>query len=89
MTRFKKEMIKRFSAMTWEDDTGDIGAYVIEEKALIVFYHPCIVTVLQFLRNGKQKEVTNDFPEISAPYLLHLCNGDREKAIAILKSNHL
>lgn len=88
MTRFKKEMIMRFSGAFCEDETGECGAYVIEEEALIVFYNPSIVIVLRFLRNGKQRDVTNDYPRISAPYLVHLCGGDEERAKQILKSNN-
>lgn len=89
MTRFKKEMKKHFRNAFLESADGECGAYCIAEKALVIFYHPSIVTVLQVLRNGKQKEVTNEYPEISAPYLVHLCGGDVEEAKRILKSNHI
>ena len=88
MTRFKKEMGKRFPAILMDEDESGIGAYVIEEEALIVFHHPGLVTVLRFLQNGKQRDVTDDYPLISAPYLVMLCQGDVEMAKRILKSNH-
>ena len=89
MTRFQKEMRKKFPHVSFDEDyKGDKQAYVIEEKALVVFCHPSIVTVLQVQRNGKQKEVTNDFPRISNPYLVHLCGGNEEEAKRILESNH-
>ena len=88
MTRFKKEMGKRFPAILMDEDESGIGAYVIEEEALIVFHHPGLVTVLRFLQNGKQRDVTDDYPLISAPYLVHLCGGDVEMAKRIIKSNH-
>ena len=88
MTKFTKEMRRRFSAAFVEDETGETGAYCVESDALIVFYSPTLVTVLQFQRNGKQRDVTDDFPRISAPYLVALCGGDEDKAREILKSNH-
>ncbi len=89
MTRFTKEMKKRFSAaFSAQDETGDTGAYCVESNALIVFYSPSLVTVLQFQRNGKQRDVTDDYPRISAPYLVALCGGDEDKAREILKANH-
>ena len=85
MTRFKKEMAARFPYALRESDDGEAGAYVIEEEALIVFYNPSLCTVLRFLRNGKQKEVTADYPRISAPYLVHLLGGDEDRAREILR----
>ena len=88
MTRFEKEMRKHFPHVSFdENDAGEKSAYCIAEKALVVFCHPSIVTVLRFERNGKQTEVTNDYPRISAPYLVLLCNGDENEARRILKSN--
>lgn len=89
MTRFQKEMRKRFPGISFDEDMyGNKDAYVIEEHALIVFCHPSIITVLRFERNGKQTEVTDDYPRISAPYLVLLCNGDEEHAKRILKAQH-
>lgn len=87
MTRFKKEMMRRFPGAFCENEDGESCAYVVEEDALVVFSSPSIVTVLRFLQNGKQKEVTNDYPRISAPYLVYLCGGDEERAKQILKQN--
>lgn len=85
MTRFKKEMMKRFAKSHW-DSEDECGAYVIEEKALVVFYNPGLTTVLQFLRNGKQKELPEwEMPEITSPYLVYLCGGDIERARQIIK----
>ena len=89
MTRFTKEMKRRFpAAFARNSETGETGVYCVESEALIVFYSPTLTTVLKFLRNGKQRDVTDDFPEISAPYLIMLCNGDIDKAKEILNSNH-
>lgn len=87
MTRFAKEMKKRFSSSFSTDETGEKCAYCVESDALVVFCCPSLVTVLQFQRNGKQKDVTEDYPQLSAPYLVYLCGGDTEKAKEILKSN--
>ena len=88
MTRFEKEMRKRFPVISFdENDIGEKAAYCIPEKALVVFCSPMLTTVLRFERNGKQTDVTNDYPRISAPYLVLLCNGDEEQASRILKSN--
>lgn len=90
MTRFAKEMKKRFSAeFSAQDETGETGAYCVESDALVVFYSPSLVTVLQFQRNGKQRDVTDDYPRISAPYLVYLCGGNEAEATRILKENHL
>lgn len=87
MTRFEKEMRKRFPGISFdENDVGEKDAYCIPEKALVVFCHPSLVTVLRFERNGKQTEVTSDYPRISAPYLVFLCNGDEDHARRIMKS---
>ena len=87
MTRFKKEMMKRFPwAFEERYDDESTGAYVIEDEALVVFYHPSIVEVIRILTNGQEEEVTNDYPQISAPYLVKLCDGDIERAKQILKS---
>jgi hypothetical protein len=89
MTRFEKEMRKHFSRISFDADIyGEKSAYCIAEKALVVFCHPSIITVLRFERNGKQTEVTNDYPRISAPYLVLLCGGDEEHAKRILKAQH-
>ena len=86
MTRFEKEMRKRFPGVSFdENDMGEKDAYCIPEKALVVFCSPMLTTVLRFERNGKHTEVTNDYPRISAPYLVHLYNGNEEKAKHILK----
>lgn len=88
MTRFEKEMRKHFPRVSFdENERGEKSAYCIAEKALVVFCHPSIVTVLRFERNGKQTEVTDDYPRISAPYLVLLCNGDEDEARRILQSN--
>lgn len=88
MTRFQKEMRKRFPGVSFDEDIyGNKEAFVVEEEALIVFPSPMMVEVLQFQRNGKQKDVSDDYPRISAPYLVHLCGGDVERAKRILKSN--
>ena len=80
-------MRKRFPGVSFDEDIyGNKEAFVVEEEALIVFSSPMMVEVLQFLRNGKQREVTDDYPEISAPYLVHLCGGDIEEAKRILRS---
>ena len=88
MTRFHKEMLRCFPSAFCESFDGETGAYVVEEDALVVFYSPSLVTVLRFLRNGKQKDVTSDYPRISAPYLVYLCGGDEEEAKRILRSQH-
>lgn len=87
MTRFTKEMKKRFSAaFSAQDETGEKSVYCVESEALIVFSSPQLITVLQFQRNGKQRDVTNEYPRLSAPYLVYLCRGDEERAKQILKS---
>jgi len=88
MTRFKKEMMVKFPKADWDGMT-DTEVYVVEEEALVVFSHPSIVTVLRVLANGKQREVTEDYPRISAPYLVHLCGGDEDKAREILRKQRL
>ena len=89
MTRFQKEMRKRFPGISFdENDIGEKAAYCIPEKALVVFCSPMLITVLRFERNGKQTEVTDDYPRISAPYLVLLCGGDEEHAKRILKAQH-
>lgn len=88
MTRFKKEMMKLFPYSFKEDENGDCEAYVIESEALVVFQNPCLCVILRILPNGKQKEVTDDYPSISAPYLVHLCGGDENRARQILKGNN-
>ena len=86
MTRFDKEMRKHFAkAFQPRPDQDETGAYCVPENALIVFYSPSLVTILEYQRDGKQREVTNDYPRISAPYLVYLCGGDEEKAKQILK----
>lgn len=86
MTRFKKEMAKRFPILLNDDDMQETHAYTVDRLALIVFDHPSIITILQFLPNGKQREVPEwEYPEISAPYLVHLCGGDVERAREIIK----
>lgn len=88
MNRFEKEMRKRFRlAFADRDGDGETGAYTIPEKALIVFYSPQLTIVLEYQRNGKQRDVTNDYPRLSAPYLVYLCGGDENKAREILESN--
>lgn len=87
MTRFKKEMQKHFPGIDWQGERGETSAFCVPEKALVVFDHPALVVVLEFQRNGKQREVTSDYPEYSAPYLVYLCGGDKDRAREILKRN--
>lgn len=87
MTRFKKEMKTRFSWLNEIDENGETRGYTIDEKALIVFCHPSITIIYQFTRDGREIEVTDNYPEISAPYLVYLCGGDIDRAKNILKSN--
>lgn len=87
MNRFEKEMRKHFPGISFDEDMyGNKDAYCIAEKALIVFTSPGLIEVLQFLPNGKQKDVSDDYPEISAPYLVHLYGGNIEKAKSVLKA---
>ena len=87
MTRFEKYARALFPRVSFdENDIGEKGAYCIPEKALIVFCSAQLITVLRLERNGKQRDASNDFPEISAPYLVHLCNGDTARASEILRS---
>ena len=90
MTRFAKEMKKRFPYAFCEDPyTGEKSGYVIEEEALVVFCHPSMTIVLRFLRDGKNIEVSDEYPRLSAPYLVYLCGGNEAEATRILKENHL
>lgn len=90
MTRFEKEMRRHFPGVSFDADIyGEKQAFTIAEDALVVFSSPGLVEVLQFQRNGKQIDVSDDYPRISAPYLVHLCGGDVERAKSILKSQHL
>ena len=87
MTRFEKEMRKRFPGISFDADIyGEKQAFCIAENALVVFCSPGLTEVIQFLQNGKERDVTNDYPRISAPYLVLLCGGDEEHAKRILKS---
>lgn len=87
MTRFEKYARALFPRISFDEDMyGEKGAYCIPEKAIIVFCSAQLITVLRLERNGKQTDVSNDFPEISAPYLVYLCNGDTARASEILRS---
>lgn len=86
MTRFKKEMIKRFDfPFDAEENIDENGAYCIEKEALIVCYSPGLILVYQFDRAGNVIDVSNDYPQITHKYLVILCNGDTEKAKEIIK----
>ena len=87
MNRFQKEMRKRFPEISFDEDIyGNKECYCREEDALLIFPHPGITGIVQFGRDGMLTELDeDDYPEISAPYLVHLCGGDVEKAKRILK----
>lgn len=87
MTRFDKYARALFPRVSFdENDVGEKEAFCIPEKALIVFCSAQLTTVLHIERNGKQREVSDLFPEYSAPYLVYLCGGDIDHAREILQS---
>lgn len=89
MTRFTKEMVKKFHGAAFcEDDFGEKSAFCVESESLVVLCHPSLIIVLRIGRDGSAEDVTEDFPQYSAPYLVHLCGGDLEQAREILKSNY-
>ena len=87
MTRFEKEMRKRFPGISFDADMyGNKEAFCVSEDALVVFCSPGLVEVIQFLQNGKERDVSTEYPRLSAPYLVYLCGGDEEHAKRILRS---
>lgn len=88
MTRFKKEMAKRFPSLldVHADPSDETETYVIEEKAFVVLSHPSIVICYQVERSGELTDVSDDHPEITSPYLCQLC-GSVEKARQILQDD--
>ena len=90
MNRFQKEMRKRVPCVSFDADMyGNKEAFCREEDALVIIPYPGITEIMRFNRDGTFTDLDeDDYPEISAPYLVHLCGGDIERAKRILKSQH-